>query len=36
MIGKILLHYEIIATIGEGGMGVIYMAKDSHMDTFVA
>jgi serine/threonine protein kinase len=36
MIGKILLHYEIISKIGEGGMGVVYKAKDSHLDRFVA
>jgi len=29
MIGKTLLHFEIIAQIGEGGMGVVYKEKDA-------
>lgn len=36
MIGKRLSHYEILRVIGEGGMGVVYVARDEHLHCDVA
>src|ERR1041385_8878565 len=36
MIGRSLGHYRIEAKIGEGGMGVVYRAFDTHLDRSVA
>jgi serine/threonine protein kinase len=36
MIGKRLAHFEIVAKLGEGGMGVVYEAIDHHLDRRVA
>src|SRR5436305_9176127 len=36
MVGKVLAQYQICEKLGEGGMGVVWKARDAHLDRFVA
>jgi serine/threonine-protein kinase len=36
MIGKTILHYQVIREIGKGGMGIVYKAQDTKLNRTVA
>jgi Tol biopolymer transport system component len=36
MTGRVLAHYEMLEKLGEGGMGVVYRARDTRLERFAA
>src|SRR5687767_14978174 len=36
MVGETVSHYVLLESLGTGGIGVVYKARDSHLDRIVA
>jgi len=36
MLGRTLSHYQVLAILGQGGMGEVYKARDTRLNRFVA
>ena len=35
-LGKQIAHYLVVERLGQDGMGVVYKARDTHLDRFIA
>ena len=36
MLGRMLNHYEVVESLGKGGMGEVYLARDTRLNRNVA